>query len=145
MKNIFQSMETMRDMFCYFYSIRDSHFLTIFLSQNWIVLDEDVISGLSVRTVWDVIWLKYPSLFLQKFLTCHTLFLLFNTFSFHRKRDVHILHWLFFIEILPWCSALQFLINVLIYEDFQLKLLFLFHLASTFGKEPREEVTNPSA
>lgn len=44
-------METIRDMFCYFYIVRDSHFPTIFLSQNWIVLDEDVISGLSVRTI----------------------------------------------------------------------------------------------
>jgi len=53
MENVFQSMATIKDMFCYFCSARGSHFPTIFLSQNGIILDEDVIPGLSVRSIWD--------------------------------------------------------------------------------------------
>jgi len=47
-------------------------------------------------------------------------------FPFSRKRDSHILYQHFiFAEILSWCSAVQFLIIVMIHEDFQLVTVFV--------------------
>lgn len=83
-------------MYCYFLSVRNSHFFSHFPSQSCIVLaEEEVLSGLAVRNAWDDCWLRYnPTLFPQKLqLTLHVmlsfyyltyfLFLVWDIFTFY--------------------------------------------------------------
>lgn len=124
-------------MYCHFFSVRNSKISPGFLSQSCIVLaeEEEFVSGLLVRNIWDDRWLRHnPALFPQKFLlTLHVvLSFYYLTYFFLLVRDILtfytdiVFSWRYFLNALHgdfWFLSLSAKISIWSYY-----FCFIWHL-----------------